>query len=312
MYPDSVVLEHKACPLGCQEADEFVLSGNDMINGLAGTFSIYKCRVCGLERTNPRPTAQTIGVYYPETYGPYNIKESRRRNSLVARGAEALKSVLRLESRVLPRVSIGRMLEVGCSTGEYMESARRCGWVVEGIEFSEKAASVARERGFVVRGGSVEDMVADPHSYDLIVGWMVLEHLHEPVLVLKKLRCWVKPDGYLVISVPTAKSLVRKVFGKYCYDLHLPNHLYHFTPDTLDLLMRSAGWRIERVRWQISCSTLLSSMHNVAVVHELRALSRFTRWLRYSWLMRPIRALLGLFLGMTRQSGRIEVWARPI
>ena len=75
---------------------------------------------------------------------------------------------------------------------------------MEGIEFSPKAAAVARALGYPVHAGSLETAPAPVEPFDLIVGWMVLEHLHDPVLALKKLNAWMKPGGWLVLSIPNA------------------------------------------------------------------------------------------------------------
>src|SRR3546814_7727601 len=93
----------------------------------------------------------------------------------------------------------------------------RAGWDVEGIEPSAHAARQAAEAGYKVRNVPLET-AADPQlPVDLIVGWMVLEHLHQPLAVLRKLRRWIQPDGWLVLSVPDAGSLEFRVFGDRWY-----------------------------------------------------------------------------------------------
>src|SRR5207253_10166661 len=77
--------------------------------------------------------------------------------------------------------------------------------------------------------------------------WMVLEHLHQPVLALEKLRSWTKPGGWLVLSIPNAGSWDAKVFRNKWYALHLPNHLYHYTKSTIGLMLAAAGWELERI-----------------------------------------------------------------
>src|SRR3546814_20558991 len=64
--------------------------------------------------------------------------------------------------------------------------------------------------------------LGDPETpFDVVVGWMVLEHLHEPLAALKKLRRWVRQDGWLVLSVPDAGGLELKLFRDRWYALHL-------------------------------------------------------------------------------------------
>jgi SAM-dependent methyltransferase len=309
--PPGVVLESVDCPNGCLAKDDLVLNGSDLLHHIPGEFSIYRCRHCGLERTTPRPTPDSIGVYYPADYGPYQPEAITGTGSKKV-AKNWLRGILGLRSRTLPPVLPGRMLEVGCSTGNYMEEARSAGWDVEGIEFSSDAAAVARSKGFAVHIGAIEQVESFRRDYDVITAWMVLEHLHEPVTALRKLRSWIKPGGYLVALVPSAESLSRTMFGARSYDLQLPTHLYHYTPKTIGILLDKAGWRLERVFWQRNCMTILHSFEIWANERKNSKLAMLARWIRIGKLSIPIRILLNLLLGLMRQSGRIEIWARPI
>ena len=68
---DSIQMEDVPCPFGCPQNDEVVLTGHDLLHNLPGEFTVVKCRSCGLMRTNPRPTQETISFYYPDRYGSY-------------------------------------------------------------------------------------------------------------------------------------------------------------------------------------------------------------------------------------------------
>src|SRR5690606_23921493 len=100
------------------------------------------------------------------------------------------------------------------------------------------------------------------------------------------------------------------LFKERCYDLQLPTHLFHFTPVTLKTLLVKSGWELERVFWQRNCNTLLWSFEYWAK-EERPTLLRLARWLRLSNSASKLRAVLSIVLGSLRQSGRIEVWARP-
>src|SRR5436190_7312462 len=69
----ALALEERPCPLGCAQADEPVLVARDRLHGRPGEFRVVRCRACGLMRTNPRPTAASIGRYYPDEYGPFHV-----------------------------------------------------------------------------------------------------------------------------------------------------------------------------------------------------------------------------------------------
>jgi SAM-dependent methyltransferase len=310
-YPPGVELEERRCPSGCAADDELVLEGRDRIHGIPGRFRVVRCRSCGLMRTDPRPSAATIGVYYPDHYQPY---ASTGEQVVVSRSAikRTLRRWLGLEPRRLPAVAPGRAVEIGCASGSYLQQMRRDGWAVEGIEFSESAASQARAQGLQVATGSVETASPGMQPVDLVAAWMVLEHLHEPVAALRRIRSWVRPDGYLVGSVPVHGRLFLRLFGGASYDLHLPNHLYHFTRSSLTNLLRLAGWRVERIVWQRNPNTLLWTLEYVATDRGWNRLAALVRWLRAAPAAARLRMLLGWIQGVTRTSGRIEFSARPL
>jgi SAM-dependent methyltransferase len=312
--PAQVELESAPCPLGCQGGDTVVLTGHDRLHDLPGEFRVVRCSTCGLMRTDPRPTLETIGFYYPTHYRPF--LSSRVAPSPVARtdtagwARRAVRRLLRPVRNELPSLPPGRMLELGCGGGSFMHAMAAAGWQVEGIEPSIDAATAARALGYQVHIGPLETAPDPREPYDLIVGWMVLEHLHEPVTALEKLRRWSASDAWLVASVPDAGAWELRAFGDAWYALQLPGHLFHYTPDTLAAVLGRAGWRLERIFWQDNPNNLLLSA-------RYRCLER--GWTRAAAALQEIaddqrlprtRLVLGKLLGRLRKSGRITIWAR--
>lgn len=309
--PESVVLEDRPCPNHCAGQDRLIIEAGDRLHGLPGKFKVVQCGHCGLMRTNPRPSAATIGAYYPADYGPYSSPPpvAKGRRPLVRRLVSGLFST---ETRKMPPLAPGKLLEIGCAHGAYLAEMREAGWTVEGIEFSEEAAQRARARGLQVRTGTVENATPPAQPVDVVAAWMVLEHLHEPLAALRKIRQWLKPSGYLIASVPDANALERRFFGERWYALQLPTHLYHYTPASIAILLRNAGWELERVSWQRNCNNLLCSLEYLARDKTMPRLLASVRWLRTARRAAPFRRLLNWLVGVTRQSGRMEIWARPL
>jgi SAM-dependent methyltransferase len=185
------------------------------------------------------------------------------------------------------------------------------GWQCEGIEPSAEAASAARERGFEVFCGSVEDAPAPSRPYDLIVAWMTLEHLHDPVHALRLFHDWTAPAGRLALSVPNAGGWQRRLFGEYWYDLSIPTHLFHFTPWTLRLVLEAAGWAVERILYQrVLTDCVVSPGYLLEASGRLPGLSRrlidFPAWRWSAFALYP----LALPMSMLRMTSRLTVWAR--
>lgn len=310
-----VALESAPCPLGCPAGDNPVLVGRDRLYDLPGDFTVVRCQTCGLMRTDPRPTPGTMGFYYPDEYGPY---QGTRVDGATAPGPSRnrwrrrLRQAIRMYTDCLPDVPAGRLLEVGCASGAFLHRMAARGWDVEGIEFSPTAAAAAGALGYPVHVGLVEMAPPPSRPYDLVVGWMVLEHLHDPVLALRKLYAWTRPDGWLAVSVPNAGSLELTLFKARWYGLHLPNHLFHYTPRTLARVLDASGWRLERVFHQRVLSNAIASTG--FVLRECGVCGRLAEWLvdlpvrggRTHDLLYPLAWLLAAF----GQTGRMTAWAR--
>lgn len=311
---DSPSLEDVSCPLGCPKSDETVLTGRDLLHGLPGEFTVVKCCTCGLMRTNPRPTSDTIGFYYPDDYGPYLGTQVRQTKSIsvVKKLLKPLaKRIFNTQSQELPNMAPTRMLEIGCASGAFLHQMAGQGWQVEGIEFSEKAAQAASQLGYKVHAGPLESAPAPEQPLDLIVGWMVLEHLHDPIGCLRKLHEWGSTGAWLVLSVPNANSKSFWFFKNGWYDLHLPNHLFHYTPQSLAQVLEAGGWTLEKVHHQRTITNLIVS---TAYVVEGKGWTSLGKWLRdlagrggkWFYLLFPIAWILSVF----GQTGRMTVWAR--
>lgn len=312
-FPEDVDLERTPCPNGCASSDDLVLQGRDRLHDLPGSFSVMRCKTCSLMRTDPRPTSETIGAYYPNDYGPYSTGDAQ---DPTARAVSPIKSrllkLLGMPARQLPPMKPGRMLELGCANGAWLLEMANAGWQVEGIEFSAAAAEKANKKGLSVQVASVEQARAPEESVDIIAAWMVLEHLHQPVEALRKLRQWVAPSGYLIASVPDASSLEFKIFGEYWYALQLPTHYYHYTPSSIRILLHNSGWELKKVVWQRNCQNLLRSLEYILQDRKKLYLLNIVRWIRKAPRASFLRVLLNWLLGATRQSGRMEIWAQPL
>lgn len=306
-----VVFERAACPMGCGDGEVVVLDGRDRVTQLPGTFTVVACRGCGLRRTSPRPVPSSMGIFYPDSYAPYHPEGQGTPTKGGASFVGRVISALGLRSHALPPVKPGRMLEVGCASGAFLTAMQKLGWSVQGIEYSDAAAAVARSKGLDVQTSSIEGAGAPAAAVDLIVGWMVLEHLHEPRRALEKMRGWIADDGWLVLSVPDASALEARVFGDAWYALQIPTHLFHYTPKTLGRLLSDSGWAVERVRRQPNAMNLLNSMVAVCEDRRMERCARIARAVAAKPQFAILRRMLGIGLGIIGQSGRMEVWARP-
>jgi len=148
-------------------------------------------------------------------------------------------------------------------------------------------------------------------KFDLIAGWMVLEHLHDPIAGLRKLRACATDAAWLVLSVPNCKSLEFKLFKDKWYALQLPTHLYHYTPETISKVLKSSGWQVNKIHHQVNINNLIMSLgyYLTAKGYELmgrKLLDLPNKAGRWHYAIFPFAWVMSLF----GQTGRMTVWAR--
>jgi SAM-dependent methyltransferase len=265
-------LERVPCILCGNAQNKIVLATQDYALRTPGEFCLVGCTQCGLIYTNPRPTAESIALCYPENYEPYlhdtatNQKYGGKWRLWLENTAE--KAYLKLYRRyqnikldvplplawllAQPRradflrinwVEGGKVLDVGCSTGRYLEKLQRYGWDVYGVESNPIIADYARQkRGLNIHAGTLEAAEFPAQFFDAIVFSHVLEHLHDPLAELQEVRRILKPGGQLVIALPNWGSLGRKLFKEHWMALEIPRHLYHFDVTHLRRLLEKAGF----------------------------------------------------------------------
>jgi len=300
-------VESSACPLCEGTAAEFVMAGGDRLHQRPGRFQVVKCTGCGLMRTDPRPTAGSMGDYYPVDYGPYLQTAVSPSGWL----RETLRRLADPFDTATPRVVPGHMLEIGTASGNFALEMRRRGWRVTGIELDPTSARRAQVRlESAVLCGDVLDMSLEAGQYDLICAWMTLEHLRNPVLALKKCHDWLRPGGWLAFSVPDCGGWQFRMFREDWFATQLPTHLYHFTPPLLRDMLDSCGYDNVAIRWQ---RTLFDVLMSVAYLVENRGgerLGRAARALARSLAGRVTARGLGLLAAPFRLTGRLTVWAQ--
>jgi SAM-dependent methyltransferase len=178
---------------------------------------------------------------------------------IVEASADELRHDARRFERRLRRYvgSAGRFCEIGCGPGYLLAELRTLGWSVEGIEISEYAANHARTQlGLDVRTGPLSAGSLPNESYDVVFLGDVLEHLPRPVEALGLVRAALRPNGIVVIAVPSTLNLlsgrlglaIYQVLGRFKNPRIPPYHLFEYTPATLRRVIEAAGFRLESIR----------------------------------------------------------------
>ena len=152
-------------------------------------------------------------------------------------GLQAIRNALETDPVEKPRV-----LDVGCSIGHFLETARKHGWDAIGLELNEKATRHAREvLGLDVRRKTLEKAGFEPESFDAVTMWGVVEHLKRPVDTLKEVTPLLKPGGVFLTFSPNGDSLVCSVLRDKAATFDGRNHPSYFTPQSIRLAVETAG-----------------------------------------------------------------------
>lgn len=299
----------------CEGHDfRFFIRGRDRLHGVKGMFSLVRCHDCGLIFLDPQPSSVEMMAFYPDDYLPY-AKSPEQETSWLKR----LDRQFGVQQLCLPVIQTagtrGRVLDVGCATGNFLAGMRTQGWEVWGVEPNPVAAQYAREQvGLNVETGILEDSNFPTEFFDVVTLWHVFEHVFDPRSTLDKAWRLLKPNGWLILTIPHLESPEARLFGPYWLGLDVPRHLFLYTKPVLRRYLAETGFNYARD----ACVTA----RRIGVTTSLRFWS--TEWQMDEQTRRrilaiieslPVRLLLWPYyqtLGMLKQSSFITVFARKI
>jgi len=244
-----VDMESVSCDLCGSGASTPVLTGPDRVSWLGGQFTLVQCQACGLLYQNPRPTTHAIIAFYEGEYHPYVTVIQDERSAI-----RRWRRRFGIENRcklILDHKLPGRLLDVGCGTGIFLDTMRRHGWQVQGVELNARAAQYSRDRlGLDVFAGPLEQAHYPDDTFDVVTLWDVLEHLPSPSAALQTFRRILKPDGLLVLRVPNAGSLDARLFGRYWAGWDLPRHYFAYKQQSARRLLDQSGFKVLKVSYE--------------------------------------------------------------
>jgi SAM-dependent methyltransferase len=212
------------------------------------------CETCATVYITPRPTAEAMSEYYRSTYRKHyggvgyvgadgkatSPGDPGYEQALLGWHEQQAHNALAVTSPS-PGASV---LEVGCRHGKTLLLMQaRAGIVPFGIEPGEEEAEQARQAGVDCFAGPLEAFEPGEQRFDQVQWFHVLEHVHEPLAALLKLRSLLKPGGSLLVEVPN----VYEPYGLLEENFFQNVHLVSYSPSTLPALIRRAGFDVKHV-----------------------------------------------------------------
>lgn len=231
-----------ACPLCGSRDAEFHLDDRRVRGGhilaRAGAERIVRCQECGLGYRPSRPGDRELGTLYRELDDETYESERRGRWRTARRHLRIVESHTRS----------GRLLDVGCSSGMFLEIATAAGWQVAGIEPSAAMAGRARTRlgkDISIFEGMLHEWPHTDPGYDALTAWDVVEHSPDPLGFVQRCHDAVRPGGWVFLNVPDIESIQARLFG-HRWPLLLPHHLCYFDLRSLTRCIEASGLELVR------------------------------------------------------------------
>jgi 2-polyprenyl-3-methyl-5-hydroxy-6-metoxy-1,4-benzoquinol methylase len=242
------VIIYSACPVCASNNIQQKLSAKDYtVSG--EVFEIWQCNNCQLRFTQNVPGENEIGSYYQA--GSY-ISHTNTKQGIINKLYHAVrKHTLNTKKNLIQKVSglqTGHLLDVGAGTAAFINTMQMAGWRITGIEPDEATRKRAAELHAVVLLQQNALFKLPAQHYDVVTMWHVLEHvqhLHEYIAQIKKI---LKPGGKLLIAVPNYTSKDAGIYKQHWAAYDVPRHLYHFSPNSIKILMQQHGLQVKNMK----------------------------------------------------------------
>jgi 2-polyprenyl-3-methyl-5-hydroxy-6-metoxy-1,4-benzoquinol methylase len=213
-----------SCPACAESTAKFIGTKNDS--------RLYRCRQCGTIYTD-RPAQDYVYYYEADNLAVPGVLHQRLDSLFEELGADR---------------QTNRLLDLGCGGGSWLQAARRAGWEAEGLEVSEAAAEHVRALGFEVFCGDLFQANYPANRFDVVVAIELIEHLAEPLEILRETARILRPGGLLWATTPNADGLSARALGADWSTVSPPEHIQLFTLEGILRLTKRAGFSRVRVR----------------------------------------------------------------
>jgi ubiquinone/menaquinone biosynthesis C-methylase UbiE len=243
-------------------------------------FDLYYDEELDMLITSPQPELQNLGKYYEsEDY----ISHTDNKRSLFEKAYHFVKNIalqnkLNLINAEQPQK--GKLLDIGAGTGDFLLTAKNNGWETIGVEPSDRAKNIAKQKGisFVEEISDLEN-----HSLDVITMWHVLEHVPDLEHQIQELKRLLKPTGTLIVAVPNYKSFDANHYQTFWAAYDVPIHFWHFSKKSIQVLFERVDMKLEKIlpmKFDSFYVSLLSEKYKSGKMNYIKA---FLVGLKSNW-----------------------------
>ncbi|MBN2413509.1 class I SAM-dependent methyltransferase [candidate division KSB1 bacterium] len=223
------------CPVCKNDQKKLYLCKVSLV--LGAEYDLVKCTNCSVIYFNPLPTIDHLKRFYSASYYNFNRWHDEAKGIIYAKKLTKLKKS-------------GRFLDVGCATGFFINAIKNnSSWNVHGVDFSRDAVEFAQKQlNLDVKRGNLQDVSFPDQYFDYIHINNVLEHVLDPLSLLKECKRIIKSGGYFFLSVPNglndSKVLIDFYKSEYIPARSVNGHIFFFPAKTLLNLFAETGFSV--------------------------------------------------------------------
>ena len=199
-------------------------------------FQLIENKTYGYLETIPKPSLDKLPEYYQtEDY----ISHTDSKRNLFEKVYHSIREIsLKRKLKLINSFKTEQktLLDFGCGTGDFLNTAQNNNWIVSGIEPNKEARLIANSKTNQAVFDSNHINNFEKQSFDVITLWHVLEHVPNLEAQIAQLKALLKPSGVLIIAVPNYKSYDSNYYKQFWAALDVPRHLWHFNQKSVSKL----------------------------------------------------------------------------
>lgn len=240
------------------------------------TFRVVRCNNCSHVFCDPLP--KDMYRYYEDVV---DEKYLTQRDDRLATAKKIVSEISKYKRK-------GKVLDIGCATGDFLEVAKKKGFLVYGLELSKWSVKIARDKGLTVFRESIKTH-AKKHQgqYDIVTLWGVIEHFEKPKEELEYINKLLKPSGIIVLWTGDVDSITSYVMGRNWW-YWLGQHIQYFTRRSLYLLGKQTGFTQVFSKTYPQAATYVRLENSMARYKKKRLILLFFRLvfsIRPTWIL---------------------------